>query len=294
MDTNKSNIEVNERRKRIVFVLKALAYFSLLVLQETIEPDKHLLLFRLYNIMNALLFLLSGNILVSLGRIVLVRFYLRKKKTNPLQSNFVLGINRIASLLNVIIFLIAVMIFFNIDPKEFLSSITIVAAAIALLSRDYIINMLNGLIIMFSDQITLGDHIMVGEHHGEIKDITLLNVVLLNEDHDLVMVPNSILLTANIVNHSRQNIRKLTFSFETLKTPFLNVDGMEKKLKKTIAPYTKEVRNDSLSLKVTEILKDTVKMKLQVQLNGQSGESEKKIRRVINQSIINLADEEKK
>lgn len=147
---------------------------------------------------------------------------------------------------------------------------------------------------MFSDQITLGDHIMVGEHHGEIKDITLLNVVLLNEDHDLVMVPNSILLTANIVNHSRQNIRKLTFSFETLKTPFLNVDGMEKKLKKTIAPYTKEVRNDSLSLKVTEILKDTVKMKLQVQLNGQSGESEKKIRRVINQSIINLADEEKK
>jgi hypothetical protein len=69
---------------------------------------------------------------------------------------------------------------------------------------------------------------------------------------------------------------------------------MEKKLKNAVAPYTKEVVNNTLSLKVLEILKDTVKMKLQVQLNSQSEESEKKIRRIINQSIINLKDEEKK
>ena len=203
METGKSNIEVNERKKRIIFVLKVLAYFTFLVLQETIEPDKNLLFSKLYNIVDAFAFLLSGNILVSLGRIFLVRFYLRKKKTNSLHSNFVLGINRIASLLNVIILLIAIMVFFDIDPKEFLSSITIVAAAIALLSRDYIINMLNGLIIMFSDQITLGDYIKVGEHQGKIKDITLLNIVLINDDYDLVMVPNSLILTANVVNYSR-------------------------------------------------------------------------------------------
>lgn len=294
METGKSNIEVNERRKRIIFVLKVLGYFTFLVLQETIEPDKNILFSKLYNIVDALAFLLSGNILVSLGRIFLVRFYLRKKKTNSLHSNFVLGINRIASLLNVIILLIAIMVFFDIDPKEFLSSITIVAAAIALLSRDYIINMLNGLIIMFSDQITLGDYIKVGEHQGKIKDITLLNIVLLNDDYDLVMVPNSLILTANVVNYSRQNIRKLTFDFETTNHSRLNVNDMENKLKKIIEPYHEEVHSKSLSLKALEIRKDIVRMKLQVQLNSQSRESEKKIQRIINQSIINLTGEENK
>lgn len=292
METEKSSIEVNERRKRIIFVLKVLAYFAFLVLQETIEPSKNLLYSRLYNIADALTFLLAGNILVSLGRIFLVRFYLRKTKTNSLHNNFVLGINRIARLLNVIILLIAMMIFFEIDPKEFLSSITIVAAAIALLSRDYIINMLNGLIIMFSDQITLGDYIRVGEHQGRIKDITLLNIVLLNEDHDLVMIPNSLMLTANVVNYSRQNIRKLTFDFETTNHSSLNVDEMERKLRLIIEPYNKEVVSESLSLKTMSILKDIVKMKLQVQLNNRSKESERKIRRIINQSIIKISGDE--
>ena len=284
METGKSNIEVNERKKRIIFVLKVLAYFTFLVLQEAIEPDKNLLFSKL----------LSGNILVSLGRIFLVRFYLRKKKTNSLHSNFVLGINRIASLLNVIILLIAIMVFFDIDPKEFLSSITIVAAAIALLSRDYIINMLNGLIIMFSDQITLGDYIKVGEHQGKIKDITLLNIVLLNDDYDLVMVPNSLILTANVVNYSRQNIRKLTFDFEATNHSLLNVDEMENELKAKIKPFKEEVQSDSISLKALEIKKDIVKMKLQIQLNNKSRESERKIRRIINQAIINLTGEENK
>ena len=50
METDKSSIEVNERKKRIIFVLKVLAYFAFLVLQETIEPSKNLLYSRLYNI----------------------------------------------------------------------------------------------------------------------------------------------------------------------------------------------------------------------------------------------------
>lgn len=152
--------------------------------------------------------------------------------------------------------------------------------------------MLNGLIIMFSDQITLGDYIRVGEHQGRIKDITLLNVVLLNEDHDLVMIPNSLMLTANVVNYSRQNIRKLTFDFETTNHSSLDVDEMEKKLKLIIEPYNKEVLSESLSLKTISILKDIVKMKLQVQLSNPSKESERKIRRIINQSIIKLSGDE--
>src|SRR5690606_17931794 len=142
----------------------------------------------LENFFRALAFFLGANIIISLARITTVRLYLRKKGHDPMRSNFVLGINRIAEILNVGIFIVSFMLLFGRDPLEFFTSITIVAAAIAIVSKDYITNMINGLIIMFSDQLTLGDSIKIGEYEGKITDVTLLNMILTNEDSDLVMV----------------------------------------------------------------------------------------------------------
>ncbi|SHN34622.1 Small-conductance mechanosensitive channel [Cyclobacterium lianum] len=291
VELGKSKIEATEKRKRILFVLKVLAYLILVFLREYLDWYNERLLTRLTPLMDALSLLLAGSVLISLGRLFLVRFYLRKKRSDSLHSNFVLGINYIASLLNVIVFLFAIMIFLQIKPGEFLGSITLVAAAIALLSKDYITNMINGLIIMFSDQITLGDFIQVAEHKGKIQDITLLNVVLINDDSDLVMVPNSLILASHVINHSRQSVRRLTFEFELKNQAGLNVDHTEQKLRKVIKAYGHEIRSQNISLKALEIHKDVVKMKLQVQLNTGSKETERKIRRVINQSIIDLSHE---
>ena len=248
MISPKSNIEVKESRKKVIFILKILSYLLLALILEFVDFTINPILFKFTSFLTALSFLLAGNILISLGRIILVRFYLRKKQADPLQNNFVLGINRIASMLNVIVFLIAIMIFFQIKPLEFLSSITIVAAAIALLSKDYITNMLNGLIIMFSDQVTLGDHIMVAENRGKILDITLLTVVLLNEDHDLVMVPNSLLLSSQVINYSRQNVKKFTFEFEVKSKPGLKIDQIEKQLLAEIHQFGNQISSNGFSL----------------------------------------------
>ncbi|WP_375583178.1 mechanosensitive ion channel family protein [Cyclobacterium xiamenense] len=288
VELGKSKLEANERRRRIAFVVKVLGYISLFFIRESLDWEKEPLLLRLSSLMDALVFLLAGNILISLGRLFLVRFYLRKKKSESLHSNFVLGINHIANLLNVVFFLFAVMIFFQIKPIEFLGSIALVAAAIAILSKDYITNMFNGLIIMFSDQITLGDYIQVADQKGKIQDITLLNVVLMNDDGDLVLIPNSLILSSQVVNHSRQSVRRLTFEFELGNRPGLNVDRMEEKLTEVIRPFAQEVKKGGLSLRALEIRKEVVKLKLQIQLNTPSREVEKKIRRKINQTLIDL------
>ncbi|MDN3689216.1 mechanosensitive ion channel family protein [Cyclobacterium jeungdonense] len=291
VELGKSKLEANERRKRIVFVVKILAYLIFTILRETLDWKEDPLLIRFSSMMDALVFLLAGNILISLGRLFLVRFYLRKTKSDSLHSNFVLGINHIANMLNVIFFLFAVMIFFQIKPIEFLGSIALVAAAIAILSKDYITNMFNGLIIMFSDQITLGDFIQVGENKGKIQDITLLNVVLMNDDGDLVLIPNSLLLSLQVVNHSRQSVRRLTFEFEISNRPGLNVDRTEEKLRHTLKPFHQEIKPNGLNLKALDISKDTVKLKLQIQLNTPSKLAEKKIRRLVNQTLIDLEHE---
>ncbi|MCU0440754.1 MAG: mechanosensitive ion channel family protein, partial [Raineya sp.] len=73
----------------------------------------------------------------------------------------------------------------------------------------YVTNMINGLIIMFSDRLSLGDHIKVLDQEGKILDITLINIIIQNEDNDMVLIPNSVIFTSLIVNQSKQNIKKL-------------------------------------------------------------------------------------
>lgn len=291
MISRKDQIEVSERKRRTIFIVKIVIYIALLVTSEYLgrlsEPYSE----KLYRFLTALELLVAGNLVISLGRIILVRFYLRKKRRAGLHANFLLGINRIASILNVVIFLLCLMILFDIQPLKFLSSITIVAAAIALLSKDYITNMINGLIIMFSDQLTLGDHIKVGEYKGKIQDVTLLNIVIVNEDDDLVMIPNSLILSSQVVNHSRQNIKKISLEFEIKLTERLDLNELEKSLNDHLTPFDKHISKNSFVLKATSILKDSVKVKVHLQLISGDRAVEKKIRRKINQKIIQLSSE---
>ncbi len=289
MVNEKTKIRLKETRKGWIFLLKVLIYFFLYwkyewVLEE-IQP-----IFPLFeNFLKALTFMLGGNLLISLGRLLSVQFYLRKKGQDPLQSNFVLGINRIAGILNVAILTISLMFLFGIKPLEFFTSITIVAAAVALLSKDYITNMINGLIIMFSDQLSLGDIIKIGEHQGKVMDVTLLNLVLINEDSDIVMIPNSLILTSQILNHSKQNIKKLTFEFEMKISKSLEVNQIEAKLKEALTDFDLYIQSNTYNLKTIAIQREGVKFKYQFLLNTLKKDKEKAIKRIVNQTIIEIA-----
>jgi small-conductance mechanosensitive channel len=289
MNNEKSQIQVKEKHKRTTLIIKVIVYIAIFVLSEVFSPQ--IARFGiLQRVVDAISFFLASNILISFGRMGLVKFYLRKQRTQPLHNNFVLGINRIASILNGIIFLITLMLLFDINPFTFFTSITIVAAAIALLSKDYITNMINGLIIMFSDQLTLGDNVKIGDQKGRILDVTLINLVLLNEDDDIVMIPNNTVLTSLVINHSRQYIKKLSFEFE-LKPNNLSLDRMEASLLEVLGQYEEDVTTNSFSMKALQIQKDAVKIKCQFLLNTNEKQTERIIKRKINQKIIDIASE---
>lgn len=291
MNYAKTEIQVNENRKRKVFFIKVVVFILLVIFFGSIIKYFGGWIPYTVNFLRALVFFLGSNIFISLARIITVRIYLRKKSHDAMKSNFVLGINRIAEILNAGIFVIALIFLFGTDPLKFFTSITIVAAAIALVSKDYITNMINGLIIMFSDQLTLGDTIKVGEHEGKILDVTLLNMILINEDADLVMVPNNLLLTAQVINHSKQHIKKLTFEFGMKIVPGLDVNEIEDKLRAVIQQFEQHVNKESFYLKTLSIHKDEAIFKCQFLLNTFKKDLEKEIRRKVNQSIIEIARE---
>jgi len=207
---------------------------------------------------------LTGSILIAIGRFILIAIYRRRnKKNNRVRGNYILGINQIATLLNIVFVVLGLMIAFGINPKEFLTSITIVAMAIALLFRDYITNMISGLLIMFSDQFTIGDTVRIGEHQGKIMDITLANIMVKNDDDDVVLIPNNTAFTTNIINQSLQNSRKLTIEFELPLASARQHRVLEGDIRNALKQYGAAIVPDSFQLRVVGMSKDAVQYKLQ-------------------------------
>lgn len=238
----------------------------------------------------ALVIFLGPSLTVSFIRQVIIYWYIKKHGLPPnIKDNFILGINRIVSILNTVFGIVAMMIFLGTDPLKFLTSITIVAAAIAVTFKDYINNMINGLIIMFSDRLSLGDHIRVHDTEGKILDITLINVILQNEDNDMVMVPNSVVFSSVIVNQSKQNIKKLSIEFEMALSYGYLPAQLEDLLSASVKSYDDYIVRDGLTIKTLAVGKDTVRFKVQVLLNRYDKIKEREIRRALNTAIIRLS-----
>ena len=175
--------------KEILIIFLKLFFCVVLIYFSYHPPVVYTTIPILAKIAYSVMIFLSASLSISIIRYFIIRIYTSKNKLkNKVKDNFILGINQIVSVLNTVFIVIAFMYLLGINPIKFLTSITIVAAAIALLSKEYIANMINGLIIMFADKLSLGDHIKIGSEEGKIVDITLLNVILQNETNENIFL----------------------------------------------------------------------------------------------------------
>lgn len=245
---------------------------------------------RLSDVTYGLMVFLGPSLAVSILRLVVIYWYIRKHQFKKnIKDNFILGIDRIVSILNTVFFIIALIFFFGSDPMKFITGISIVAAAIALTFKDYVTNMINGLIIMFSDRLSLGDHIKMGDHEGKILDITLINMILQNEDSDMVIVPNSVAFSSIIINQSKQNTKKLSIEFDMAIENGYTPEYIENYLYKVLDSFTANVVPKGLTVKTLSINKDVAVFKAMVLLKHYDKVKEREIRRVINTALLRLS-----
>jgi small-conductance mechanosensitive channel len=169
-----------------------------------------------------------------------------------------------------------------------------VAAAIAIISKDYLVNMINGFILMFSNQLSLNDYIKVGDLSGRILDITLLNIVLLSDEDEVIYIPNTLVATSNVVNSTKKNFKKLSFDFELGPEVLGNPDELEDYIVDSLKVEFKDISLEKFSLKIIEIKKDSVNLKLHITLDKKHKDLEKPVRRFINKTILNYIAESKK
>ena len=288
MNHLKSSIWVKENVSKTYFAVKLIL---LIILQIFYAGDTIVAPFlEKYEIINhivrALIFLLSANLIFSLGRIITLRIYLQQREETKVQPNFMLGIDRIEFLLNLIAILISLMLAFGIQPLEFLTSITIVAAAIALLTKDYITNIVNGLIMMFSDQLEIGDKIQIGRHTGFIRDITLINLILKNDAGEIILIPNTMALAADVVNFSKNNTHQVIFDAEIISKNEIHLNQLEEALQQILVQYPDVVVKEGAQLNILERKTENLLIRYQFPIKSGEKPTEILVKKALNQAFI--------
>lgn len=245
-------------------------------------------------VVRAFIFFFSANLLISMGRIITLRFYLQKTDDAKVLPNFVIGIDRISSIVNVNIILISFMLAFGIKPLEFLTSITIVAAAIAILTKEFIANIINGLIIMFSDQLEIGDKIHIGKSTGFIRDITLSNITLKNDTGEIILIPNSMVLSSEVINYSKNNAHQMIFDTELPYSSESDLNLLEQRMIGALKDFTALVYVDGAQLNVLERKAENFLIRFQFPIKSDEKPTEIQVRKLINQTLIDWSHEQRK
>lgn len=221
-------------------------------------------------------------IIVGLYSLRLFTLYVYKKKNNIKgKDNFVIGVNTIYYLLFFILAAIFTMVLLKVNVREFFTSISIIAAALAIVSKEYISNAINGMIMMFNNQLSINDYIQIGEHKGKIVHITLLNVQLVNDDDDLIFIPNNLVLNSEIINYTKGESHKTSIEFTTDTAHIITVEELENHLMEHAVKKNELADAESFRLRIVSAKHTTIKLKAECKLNTKERRQERLFKRQI-------------
>lgn len=86
-------------------------------------------------------------------------------------------------------------------------------AAIALALRDSLANVAGGVMIIITKPFSQGDLIDIGEVSGKVDYIDLFRTTLKTFDHKTITIPNGLINTSILVNHSLEDMRRVDCTF---------------------------------------------------------------------------------
>jgi small-conductance mechanosensitive channel len=277
----------HNRRRLLSIILQTVILIGLLILRLRWDPANDLpapYAKYTYLIIGFLIFALSA----SLTTTALSALYRRGKKIPAHKAdNVIIGLRNIYYIILTFATIITILGFWGIDVKTLFTTLSIVAAAIAIISKDYISEIISGIIISFSREISIDDYVKIGEHKGKIADIHFTKIALLNDDDDVIFLPNNKVFTSEIVNYTRREIKKVSIEFEVMIASIQTVEALERDLIESVSEYQDHIEPESYNLKIVDINKDSLELKFQYVLREINRELEREIRRKTVRRVVN-------
>lgn len=281
-----SPVRRRELRKRTLFVGKLGVFATLLALEIFWPHWDDLLGVPGYYVRVGLIYF-AVHMTISLIRLTFVFVYLRSNKYDwAFRDNLVIGANRIAYLLNTIALFISVLVLFDIHPRDFFTGISIFAAALAILFKEYVTNLLNGMILMFSRQLSVNDDVRIGHHRGHLKDINLINVSLINENGEFIYVPNNVVLATDVVNYSKTDRKWVMVEAELDLHKVTDLEKLRMQILAGLIEYDEHLKASAFRIEVVKVMKETLTVQIHAQLRRQNAKVHAEMKNAITQELI--------
>lgn len=86
--------------------------------------------------------------------------------------------------------------------------------AVSLAAKDSIADVASGMVILVNKEFTVDDYVEIGAHVGTIQKLTLTYIRMNTKDNRQIFVPNAVVAKSVIINHSREEMRRLDIEIE--------------------------------------------------------------------------------
>ncbi len=211
-----------------------------------------------------------------------------RKLPNKFKNNVHYGIENISKLIIGVGFILTIANVFGIEAKELVTSLSIVAAAFAILFKEFIIDLVSGIYLSFSKEFEINDYVKLKNHKGNIVEIGMLKSKILNENDDLVLIPNSTIHNNEIINYTKRDIRLLNVSFQIDINFIKDIEKLEAELIDSLKHFNEYIEEDSYNLKIVELQKDYLDLKFQYRLKHFDKTLLKNIRKKTVRKVFNF------
>ncbi len=157
-------------------------------------------------VVKALAVLVVGLIAVSLIVSLVRSIAIRNRKLDNAAASFIVSLTRAVLLVLVAIVVLGVA---GVNTASLIAAFAAVALAVSLGLQDTLSGLTNGILIIFTKPFKQGDYVSIDGTEGTVKEIRLFNTKLTTPDNLDVIVPNSKVLGANVVNYSAMPLRRI-------------------------------------------------------------------------------------
>lgn len=203
-------------------------------------------------------------------------------------DNIIRGISNLFTILIFLAFFFTLLKYNGIGIVHFFTSLSIVAAAIAIISKEYLTSLISGFALSFTKIINIGDYVTIGEFKGWVKDIKLSKLHLENDHGEFVILNNDKVFHSDIINHTLSTKRRVNIKFELPTEGFLKIDDLEAALQETLSEFSIDIQQDSYLLRIEEIFIDKIVYTFSYTIQKVKPDIERAIRKKSIREIVNF------
>ena len=142
--------------------------------------------------------------------LIIARKALVKGSSDPVIYTFVINAIKAILIITLITMALGVM---GVQMTTIIAVIGAAGAAIALALRDSLANIAGGIMIIITQPFSKDDLIDVGDVSGKVENIDLFLTTLKTYDNKTITIPNGLINTSILFNHSKEDLRRVDCTF---------------------------------------------------------------------------------